>query len=84
MKRCKRTGVVSVEHQLTLRLEKGASTLASAQLEPADTDIDDLVDACRSGQQRMDVLVRRDAEGPLPMHHPPSTPRARGKTPIVT
>ena len=82
MKWCTCTGVVSVGHQLALRLEEGASTLDSAQLEPADTDIDDLVDACRGGQQRMDVLVRRDAETPLSVHYLRAlTPGILGETP---
>lgn len=78
------SGAVSVEHQLTLQLEKGAARLASAQLEPSDTDIDDLVDACRSGQQRMNVLVRTVSEqqwqcripfhGRLILNHQPVTP----------
>lgn len=50
--------MVSADHLLTLSLEEGASTLASAQLVPADVDITDIVDACRGGQQRLDVVVR--------------------------
>lgn len=51
-------GVVSADHLLTLHLEEGAATLASAQLVPSNVDIDDIVDACRGGQQRLDVVVR--------------------------
>ena len=50
--------MASADHLLTLRLEEGAATLASAQLVPADADIADIVDACSGGQQPLSVVVR--------------------------
>lgn len=70
---------MSADHLLTLRLEEGAATLAAAELVPDDPNIDDIVDACRGGQRRLDVMVR-ELQG-LGVHPTPRRPgglRARG------
>ena len=47
-----------VLHTLTLCLERGTSTLASAELNPPSVDILDLVDAAEGGRCTLGFVVR--------------------------